>query len=116
MEVVVDVPAGCLGDVVSALTDPVRRRGVVLGVDVEEDGGVDGGGEGGLVGGGGGRGGDAAPLSRALLTARVPVEGLLGWASRLRSLSGGEGGFVAHFGGYEVCSAQERVVREERGF
>lgn len=75
-----------------------------------------GSGGGGLAGGRSGHGSDAAPLSRALLTARVPVEGLLGWASRLRSLSGGEGGFVANFGGYEVCSAEERVVREERGY
>jgi len=125
MDVALDVPAACVGDVVAALTDPRRRRGVVLGVDVDDGGGGGGGGGGaaaaaGAVAAGGAAAAAAAAadaaLARAHLTARVPVEGLLGWASRLRSLTGGEGGFVARFGGYEVCSAEARVVREERGY
>ena len=122
MDVALDVPAACVGDVVAALTDPRRRRGVVLGVDVDDGGGGGGGGAAaaGAVPAGGAAAAAAAAadaaLARAHLTARVPVEGLLGWASRLRSLTGGEGGFVARFGGYEVCSAEARVVREERGY
>lgn len=41
--VVLDVPAGCLQED-SSLADPVRRRGVVLGVVIEEVGDVTGGG------------------------------------------------------------------------
>lgn len=95
LEVVVDVQASCLQDVLFAFADPLPPRGLVLDVDVGQVGGVDGsvngGGGGGLSDGGCGRRRDASPKSRALLTARVPagpVRPVTASATAVRSAAG----------------------------
>lgn len=111
LEVVVDVQDSCLRDVLFACADPLPPRGLVLDVDVGQDGGVDGGvnggGGGGLSDGGCGRGLDASPKSRALLTARVPagpVRPVTASATAVRS----EAGLAL------CCSERDRAAMDAR--
>jgi elongation factor G len=56
--------------------------------------------------------------SRRLLHARVPLAGMLGYASALRSMTAGTGTFTMELEGYGTLSAsqQQAVLKEMRGY
>ncbi|ACI64190.1 elongation factor G, partial [Thalassiosira pseudonana CCMP1335] len=77
MNVEISVPMGKVGDVLSDLT---VRRGTVDDVAMGEEGGGD--------------------HSKSMVRAEVPLVEILGYATSLRSLTGGEGAFSAEYKGH----------------
>lgn len=84
MSVEVTVPDGKTGDIVSELSHPTKRRGMIEGID-----GVNSG------------------VSR--ITAVVPLEGMIGWTTRMRSLTKGRGEIMMAFSKYRAV--EEAVVK-----
>lgn len=84
----------CIGDIVSELTHPTKRRGIIE--DVTADPQLSR------------KGGDG--MSRVL--ALVPVEGLIGWASKMRSITKGRGDLRMSFAEYREADekTQTRIV------
>lgn len=76
MSVEVTVPDANAGDIVSELSHPTRRRGMIESVDSLGNG-----------------------FTR--VSARVPLEGIIGWATRMRSLTKGRGDLIVEFDGYK---------------
>lgn len=93
MTVHVEVEEAYVGDVVSDLSDSMRRRGIVEEV-AREDGKI------------------------ARISANVPLEGMIGWSTKLRSLTKGRGTFVMEYKGYQAADepTQRRVLGKFRGF
>lgn len=83
MRVEASVPEDCVGDVVSELTHPTRRRGVIE--DVTADGALSE---------------ERSRRGRSIVTAIVPVEGLIGWATKMRSITKGRGDLQTTFAEY----------------
>lgn len=85
------VPEEFVGDVVSELTHPTRRRGIIEDVSVHTNAGDSG------IGG------------MHLVTAFVPVEGMIGWATKMRSITKGRGSLQAKFAEYRSVDSSTQV-------
>lgn len=92
MRVTCRVPDSSSGEVLSELSHPIRRRGIVEGVEACGDGWNN-------------------------VSAIVPVEGLLGWSTRMRSMTKGRGDFEAIYENYRAVDAatQKRILAERSG-
>jgi elongation factor G len=95
MKVECHIPDSCVGDVINELTHPSERRGIVHNVD--------------RVNAGSSRS-DLDPLVR--IQAVVPLQGMLDWATRMRSTTKGRGDFSMQFDSYQVvCEhVQNRIL------
>lgn len=88
------VPEEFVGDVVSELTHPTRRRGTIEAMSAHNNNG------------------DLNSGSMHLVIASVPVEGMIGWATKMRSITKGRGTLQATFAEYRSVdrSTQARIV------
>ncbi|CAN8066558.1 unnamed protein product [Agarophyton chilense] len=95
MLVELNVPEEHAGDIISELSHPTRRRGLI---EVFERMGH------------GEKTSDAR--HKCIIRASVPLEGLVGWASKMRSLTKGRGDMSMEFGSYRAVddSTKRRVV------
>ena len=75
MTVEVVVPDANTGDIVSELSHPTRRRGMIEGID-------------------------SVGVGMNRINALVPLEGVLGWATKMRSLTKGRGDLMIAFHSY----------------
>lgn len=100
MQVQCIVPESVAGDVISELSHPVQRRGIIEGVEREA------------------REGCAVEFATSRIDALVPLQGMLGWATRIRSTTKGRGDFTMNFASYKPVSAatQEKLLAVARGF
>ncbi|RKP04681.1 hypothetical protein THASP1DRAFT_20864, partial [Thamnocephalis sphaerospora] len=106
MRVQIRVPEQHVGTVLGDLGGSARR-GRILAMDDDSDGAGDQE-----------RQADATVSQRRLLHARVPLAGMLGYASALRSLTAGTGTFTMELHGYGTLSPtqQQAVLKEMRGY
>lgn len=90
------VPEESVGDVVSELTHPTRRRGIIEAVSIH------------------GTADESKADGTRLITALVPVEGMIGWASKMRSITKGRGSLQATFFEYRRVDhrTQARIVEK----
>ncbi|KAI0559207.1 Translation elongation factor EF-G2 [Gracilaria domingensis] len=97
MLVELNVPEEHAGDVISELSHPIRRRGLIEFVERVVHGE---------------KSKDARHL--CMIRASVPVEGLVGWASKMRSLTKGRGDMSMEFSCYRAVddSTKRRVVEQ----
>lgn len=92
MQVQSTVPESAMGAVIGDLTHPTLRRGLVDNVD--RKGSVHG-----------------DPDSKVLIYAKVPLAGMVDWATRLRSITKGLGDFSMEFHSYQaVGQATEKQL------
>lgn len=96
MKVEALVPEEFVGDVISELTHPVRRRGIVEDVSAH------------------GNAGDSGTSGLHLVTAFVPVEGMIGWATKMRSITKGRGSLQATFAEYRSVDSitQTKIIEK----
>lgn len=95
MRVDAAVPEAAVGDVVAELTHPIRRRGFITDVTHAAEGSSQG-------------------RKLATVSAIVPVDGLIGWASTMRSITKGRGDLQMTFAEYRAVdrSTQMRIVED----
>jgi elongation factor G len=93
------VPESCMGDVIGDLTHPSLRRGIVDSVERKDAADVD----------------IPDPLVR--IHANVPLEGMIGWSTKIRSATKGRGDFSMEFASYEILtsSQQASIIAKLRG-
>jgi elongation factor G len=89
MDVECILPGSCVGDVIEALTHPLHRRGIVEKVERDED-----------------TRSSTTPDSIVRVRALVPVQGMIDWATRIRSTTKGRGDFTMEFHSYQAVDAQ----------
>lgn len=96
MQVNCTVPEASAGDVISEISHPTRRRGTILEVHTN-------------------LGDSQIPEHQmSTLVAFVPLEGMIGWATKMRSLTKGRGDFSARFSAYRPVDevTQSRLISE----
>lgn len=90
------VPDNTAGDILSEISHPTRRRGTIEAVDVAYSGG------------------EVAENKMSAVRAIVPLEGMIGWATRMRSITKGRGDFTTRFDSYRPVDdlTQKRLITE----
>lgn len=98
MRVDCTVPNNTAGDIISEISHP-RRRGTIDAVDVAYNGG------------------DIAENQMSAVRAIVPLEGMIGWATRMRSITKGRGDFSTRFDSYRLADekTQKRLMADANG-
>lgn len=88
------VPESMTGDVISEISHPLRRRGTVLEVAGVSDPS------------------ETPEKKVSTITAIVPLEGMIGWATKMRSLTRGRGDFNSRFDSYRPADdvTQDRLI------
>jgi elongation factor G len=89
MDVECNLPESCVGDVIEALTHPLHRRGIIEKVDRDED-----------------TRSSKTTDSNVRVRALVPVQGMIDWATRIRSSTKGRGDFTMEFHSYQAVDEQ----------
>lgn len=98
MQVDASVPSDSVGDIVAELSHPTRRRGTVVNVvhasDIAKS--------------------SAWRSNQATVSAIVPVDGLIGWTNRMRSITKGRGDLQMTFAEYRPVdqTRQNRIVAD----
>jgi elongation factor G len=85
------VPESCMGDVIADLTNPGLRRGIVN--SVERDNLTN----------------NVTADSLVRIHARVPLQGMVDWSTRMRSITKGRGDFSMDFASYEVVASSQQA-------
>lgn len=99
MRVDLCVPSSTAGDIISEVSHPTRRRGTIESVDiVQNDGGV-------------------AENQLNAIEAIVPLEGMIGWATKMRSITKGRGDCSTRLASYRLVDAatQRRLISDATG-
>lgn len=88
------VPENMAGDVISEISHPVRRRGTVQEVSVVSDHS------------------ENPEKKMSSVTAIVPLEGMIGWATRMRSLTRGRCDFNSRFDSYRFVddATEDKII------
>lgn len=88
------VPEIVTGDVISEISHPTRCRGTIMEVDAVS------------------RSGNLTEHKMSALTAIVPLEGIIGWATKMRSITKGRGDFTTRFDSYRLVDdvTQQRLI------
>lgn len=88
------IPDTTTGDVISEISHPTRRRGTIEEVNIAM------------------HGGETSAAKMSLLRAMVPLEGMIGWATKMRSITKGRGNFSTHFDSYRAVdvATQRRIL------
>lgn len=88
------VPEIVTGDVISEISHPTQRRGTITEVDAVS------------------RSIGLPEHKLSVLTAIVPLEGMIGWATKMRSITKGRGDFTTRFDSYRVVDdiTQQRLT------
>lgn len=93
------VPHDRVGDIVAEMTHPTRRRGVMtdIGMSQEPE--------------------SSAGVDVSSLSAIIPVEGLIGFSTKFRSLTKGRGELQMTFAEYQIVdrTTQQRIVEHQQG-
>jgi elongation factor G len=85
------VPESCMGDVIADLTNPGLRRGIVNSVER------------------GNSTNNVTADSLVRIHARVPLQGMVDWSTRMRSITKGRGDFCMDFASYEVVASSQQA-------
>lgn len=88
------IPENTAGDIISEISHPTRRRGTIIDADAASGGG------------------NLPEHKMSTVSAIVPLEGMIGWATKLRSITKGRGDFIARFDSYRIVDdvTQQRLT------
>lgn len=99
MRVHLVVPNNSAGDIISEISHPTKRRGTIDVVDVMP--------------------GESGPAASQLsaIEAMVPLEGMIGWATKMRSITKGRGDFSTRLASYRLVDelTQKRLLSFANG-
>lgn len=98
MDVMCIVPDARAGDTISEISHPTRRRGTIEAVDTATNNT------------------ELSENKMSVIRAVVPLEGMIGWATKMRSITKGRGDFTTRFSSYRQVddSEQKRILAEAK--